>query len=58
MSKLSFEDAVDIWIRWWRGQYQHVIAAVYGVNQGRINEVLKGKLFPGSEMIARHKRTD
>jgi predicted XRE-type DNA-binding protein len=57
MSRLSFEDAVDIWLRRWAGQFQHAIAAIYEVNQGRINEVLKGKLHPGSEKIAATKRS-
>lgn len=28
------------------GLYQHQIAAVLGVNQGRVSEVLTGKRFP------------
>lgn len=47
--QLTFDDAVDIWLRHWRGEYQHNIAADYGVNQGRVNEVLKGRRHPGSE---------
>jgi len=31
-----------------RGLYQHQIAAELGVNPGRVNEVLKGKNFPGT----------
>ena len=56
MARLSFEDAVDIWLRRWAGQFQHAIAAIYQVNQGRINEVLKGKLHPGSEQAASDKQ--
>ena len=29
-----------------QGLYQHQIAALFGVNQGRVCEVLKGKRFP------------
>ncbi|WP_202633113.1 hypothetical protein [Bradyrhizobium sp. LCT2] len=58
MSRLTFEDAVDIWLRRWRGQFQHAIAAIYRVNQGRINEILKGKLHPGSEQVAAKKRSE
>src|SRR5262245_64964077 len=30
-------DAVDIWLRHWAGEYQHTIAARYDVSQGRVN---------------------
>ena len=55
---LSFDDAVQIWHRHWEHEYQHKIAASYGVNQGRISEVLSGKLHPGSrgEAAKKHKR--
>ena len=39
--RLTFDDAVDVWLRHSAGEYQHDIAATYGVNQGRINEVLR-----------------
>jgi hypothetical protein len=54
--QLTPDDAVQVWLRHWNGDYQHVIAADYGVNQGRVNEVLKGRRYPGSETIARQKR--
>jgi hypothetical protein len=50
--RLTFEDAVDVWLRSWAGALQHEIAALYGVNQGRINEVLKGARHPGSMDVA------
>lgn len=50
--RLTFEDAVDIWKRFWAGEYQHRIAAALNVNQGRVNEVLKGRKFPGARDIA------
>jgi hypothetical protein len=37
----------------WAGDYQHDIAAHFGENQGRIREILNGKLHPGSEDAAR-----
>jgi predicted XRE-type DNA-binding protein len=37
----------------WAGNYQHDIAAHFGENQGRISEILNGKLHPGSEDAAR-----
>lgn len=47
--QLTFDDAVDIWLRHWQGEYQHRIAASYDVNPARVNEVLKGHRQPGSE---------
>ena len=35
--RLTFNDAVDIWLRHWAGEYQHTIAARYDVSQGRVN---------------------
>lgn len=54
--KLTLDDAIDVWLRHWDGQFQHNIAATYGVNPGRINEVLKGHRFPESEALASAKR--
>ena len=52
--KLTFEDAAQVWLMRWSGMYQHDIAAHFGVNQGRISEVLSGHLHPGSESSARN----
>lgn len=49
---LTFDDAVQTWLRHWNGEFQHKIAASYGVNQGRVNEVLKERLHPGSKQAA------
>ena len=49
---LTFEDAVDIWRRFWRGEFQHRIAADYDVNPGRVNEVVKERRHVGSRQIA------
>ena len=54
--KLTFDDAVDVWLRYWNGEYQYQIAASYPVNQGRINDVLKERLHPGSKKTAESKR--
>jgi hypothetical protein len=54
---LTFDDAVDVWLRYWSGEFQHKIAAYYGVNQGRVNEVLKERLHQGSKQIAASKRS-
>lgn len=46
---LTLQDARRVWDLRRRGFKQHAIAARFGVNQGRISEVLTGKRFPGSE---------
>ncbi len=50
--RLTFEDAVEVWKRFWAGEYQHRIAAAFNVNPGRVNEVLKGHKHPGARDIA------
>lgn len=54
--KLSFEDAVEVWKRYWAGEYQHRIAAYFDVNAGRISEILKRKRHIGSEKAAANQR--
>lgn len=54
--RLTFEDAVDVWLLHWQGDYQHHIAAPYGVNPGRVNDVLKERVHFGSQAIAAEKR--
>jgi hypothetical protein len=55
-SALSFSDAVQVWLQRWTGMFQHHIAARFGVNPGRVNEVLKEKRHVGSRMIAEKMR--
>jgi len=55
--RLTFDDAVDVWLRHWAGEYQHAIAASYGVNPGRVNEILKGRKHIESELLATEKRS-
>jgi len=50
--RLTFDDAVDIQRRLRRGEYQHRIAARFGVNPGRVAEIKKGEKFPGSLQAA------
>ena len=50
--KLTFQEAVEVWIRHWSGEFQNRIAARFDVNPGRVNEVLKGRRHPGSEKVA------
>jgi hypothetical protein len=54
--RLTFDDAVQIWLRYWAGEFQHTIAASYGVNPGRVNEVLKRHKHEGSEQAALARR--
>ena len=54
---LTFDDAVTIWLRYWKGEFQHRIAAIFGVNQGRVNEVLKERRHPGSRAEAEARRS-
>ncbi len=51
--KLSYQDAIQVWLMRWSGTYQHDIAAHFGVNQGRISEILNGHTWPGSEGAAK-----
>lgn len=50
--RLTFDDAVDVWKRHFLGQAQHHIAQGYGVNQGRICEILKERRHTGSRLVA------
>jgi len=54
--KITFDDAVLIWLLHWDGIFQHNIAAHFGVNPGRVNEVLKGRRHPGSREEALRRR--
>ena len=51
--QLTYSDAINVWRRHWTGEYQHHIAASYGVNPGRVNDVLKGRKHFGSQDDAR-----
>jgi hypothetical protein len=55
-SRLSFNDAVNVWLRYWAGEFQHHIAASYCVNPGRVSEVLKRRKHVGSELEAALQR--
>jgi hypothetical protein len=53
--KLTFEDAVSVWVRHWNGEFQNRIAASFDVNPGRVNEVLKERVHLGSKAAALKK---
>ena len=50
--RLTFDDAVEVWKRRLLGESQHHIAQAFGVNQARVNEILKGRRHPGSREAA------
>ena len=50
--RLTFEDAVEVWLRWHRGDFHNRIAADFDVNPARIYEVIYEELYPGSKAIA------
>ncbi|KQS87913.1 MULTISPECIES: hypothetical protein [unclassified Rhizobium] len=54
--QLTFEDAVEIWLRHWNGEFQNRIAANFDVNPGRVNDVLKERKHIGSRIEALKKR--
>jgi len=54
---LTFDDAVQIWLCHWNGEFQNRIAARLDVNPGRVNEVLKERKFIGSREAALQKRS-
>lgn len=54
--KLTFDDAVQVWLRHFDGEFQNRIAAVFDVNQGRINEVIKERTHVGSKVAALSRR--
>lgn len=45
VNSLSPDDVATIKRRILRGEFQHRIAADYGMNQGRVNEIARGKRF-------------
>jgi hypothetical protein len=49
---LTFDDAVQVWLRHWKGEFQHHTAAHFGVNPGRVSEVLKEHKQIGSRAAA------
>ena len=52
ITQFTFEQAVDVWMRRFNGQFQHEIAAAYVINVRAVNHVLKEKTHLGSKEIA------
>jgi hypothetical protein len=55
--RLTRTDAVNVWIRYWHGEFQHHIAGSYMVNPGRVSDVLKERIHSGSKAEAAQKLT-
>ena len=51
-TKLTFSDAIEIWLLYWNGEFQNRIAAKFDVNPGRISEIVKERTFLGSRIKA------
>lgn len=45
---VTFEDAVLIVRRVLEGETQHSVAAAFGINQGRVSEIVNGYRHPGA----------
>jgi hypothetical protein len=54
--RLTYDDAVRIWLLHWDGEIQSRIAFSFDTNQGRVNEVLKERKFVGSKADAMRRR--
>jgi hypothetical protein len=54
-TKFTFEEAVDVWLRRWSGQYLHEIAAAYVINWGRVSDVLNEVTHFGSKEEAERR---
>ena len=52
---VTFDEAVEVWRLHELGVAQHRIAARFGVNPGRVNEVLKEHKHIGSRDVADKK---
>jgi len=48
-TKFTFDEAVDVWLRRWSGQFHHEIAAAYVINWGRVSDVLNEVTHVGSK---------
>ena len=56
-TKFTFEEAVDVWLRRWSGQFIHEIAAAYIINWGRVSDVLSEITHIGSKEVATSRRS-
>lgn len=56
-ARLTEADAIEICQRRLAGEAQHVLAAAYNVNPGRISEILSGKNFPSARLLVFGEKT-
>jgi hypothetical protein len=56
-TKFTFDEAVDVWLRYWNGQDRMGIAIDYRINSGRVSEVLNVQKHLGSKEAAAKKRS-
>ena len=54
--RLTFDDAVQVWLRHWEGEFQHRTAAAFDVNSARVNDVLQERTHVGSKLVAQLMR--
>lgn len=51
-TQFTFDEAVDVWLRRFSGQYHHEISAAYVINFVRVSDVLTEKVHIGSKKAA------
>jgi hypothetical protein len=51
-TQFTFDEAIDVWLRRFSGQYHHEIAAAYVINWGRVSDVLTEQTHIGSKKAA------
>jgi len=54
--RLTYDEAVQIWLLHWEGHFQNRIAAMFDTNSGRVNDVLKERKHLGSKADAMKRR--
>jgi hypothetical protein len=47
-ARLTFDEAIAVWLMKWSGDHNQIISAKFGTNQGRIAEILTEKAHIGS----------
>jgi hypothetical protein len=55
-TKFTDEEAIDVWLRFWKGDLQDDIAHDYRINAGRVSDVVNEKTHPGSRTAAEKLR--
>lgn len=54
--RLTFDEAVLVWLLYWDGHFQNRIAAMFDTNSGRVNDVVKERKHLGSKAEAMRRR--